>query len=254
MSATASPTGPQPIPATMRGTILRVPDATAGVLRINGNPQPFLAGLWKSPSAPAPNMAVDVEFDAAGMITAITAVDARAAAKEQVGKLGSKLGELAQGPGRDGAILAKRSLALLAARMGMATLVATVVLWIAWFFLPGYALNFGFLGSKTYTIWEFLGLNLESMGGTEISHGFWAMLGIVCIAAPFVLPFMKNVRARFGFALPLVYSAIAIFAQRASLLKVLGGIPDSSSFVSMQFGGWVVLAAGVAISARALKR
>jgi hypothetical protein len=256
MSAAPNPAGPQLVATKVRATIVKVPDASPGLLFVNGQQRSFtLEGIWKSPIAPAPNMTVDVELDPSGVITAITAVESRQLAKEQFDKLSGKLGGFAQGQGKDGANLAKQYLGQLAGRMGTIMLVSGIVLWVAWFFLPGYKLDLGFLGSRTYTLWEFLGLNLAQVGTVEISHGFWGMLGILCIAVPFATPFVKDPRAKFANALPLVYSLIAIYAQRSSIIKAFEGpgVPDASSALSMQLGSYVVLAAGAVLAARALK-
>ena len=260
MSAAPNPAGPQLVTTKSRGTIVKVPDATPGLLMVNGNQKTFmLEGIWKSPTAPSPNQTVDIEIDASGTIAAITVVDAGQLAKEKFnelsGKLSGKLGEFAQGQGKEGANIAKDQLKNLAARMGTVMLVSAVALWIAWFFLPGYKLDLGFLGSKTYTIWEFLGLNLEQVGTIEISHGFWSMLGILCILVPFIAPFVKDPRAKFANALPLVYSVIAIYAQRSSVIKAFEGpgVTDAASALSMQLGGYIVLLATLVVATRALK-
>ena len=260
MSAAPNPAGPQLVTTKARGTIVKVPDATPGLMMVNGNQKQFtLEGVWKAPVAPAPNQTVEVETDAAGNIYAIAVVDsaqlARAKFNQLSGKVSGKLGEFAQGQGKNGANVAKHYLSQLATRMGTVTLVSAVGLWIAWFFLPGYKLDMGFLGSKTYTIWEFLGLDLERVGQVEISHGFWAILGVLCLLVPFVAPFVKDARARFANALPLVYSVIAIYGQRSSIIKAFEGpgVNDAASALSMQIGGYVVLLAAAVIAARALK-
>jgi hypothetical protein len=256
MSAAASPAGRELAPTKMRATVVKIPDASPGLLIVNGQQRSFtLENIWKSPVAPAANMTVDVELDASGAIAGITAVDSRQRAKEQFDKLSGKLGELAQGQGKDGVNLAKQYLGRLTARMGMVMAVSAVVLWIAWFLLPGYKLDLGFMGSNTFTLWQFLGLNLEQVGTIAISHGFWGILGIGCIAAPFAAPYVDHPLARFANLLPLAYSLIAIFAQRSSIIKVLSvpGVSDASSALSMQLGSYLVLAAGLVLAWRALK-
>lgn len=259
MSAAPIP-GPQLVTNKVRGTIIKVSDATPGLLMINGTQRQFtLEGVWKSPTAPSPNQTVDIELDASGQIAAITVVDSAQLAREKFNqlseKLSGKLGEFAQGQGKEGANIAKDHFKRLAARMGTVMLVSAVALWIAWFFLPGYKLDLGFLGSKTYTIWEFLGLNLEQGGAIEINHGFWSMLGILCILVPFIAPFVKDTRARFANALPVVCSIIAIYAQRSSMIKAFEGpgVTDAASALSMQLGGYIVLLAGLVLAARALR-
>jgi hypothetical protein len=242
----------------VRSTIIKVPDASPGLLMVNGQQKSFtLERLWRSPVAPAPNMTVDVELDPSGAIAGITAVDTRRLATERLDEIGRQLGKFAHGPGAEGAALAQRSLGDLAGRMGVVALGAAVVLWIAWFFVPGYKVGGGFMGSQTFSVWQFIGLDLQqtSSDAIEIHHGIWALLGIVCIAAPFIAPFVKDPRARFANALPLVYSLIAIFAQRSAIIKLVSmpGV-DASSMLSMQLGSYAVLAAGAVLALRAMQK
>jgi hypothetical protein len=242
----------------VRSTIIKVPDASPGLLIVNGRQRSFtLERVWRSPVSPAPNMTVDVDLDASGAIAGITAVDSRRLAAERLDEIGRQLGRLAHGPGAEGAALAQRSLGDLAGRMGMITLVAAAVFWIAWFFVPGYRLGGGFLGSETFSVWQFLGLDLQQtgLGSIEIYHGLWALVGIVCIAAPFIAPFVRDPRARFANALPLAYALIALFAQRSSILKLLNASgTDASSLLSMRLGGYIVLAAGAVLAWQALRK
>jgi hypothetical protein len=240
----------------VHGTIIKVPDASPGLLIVDGQQKAFtLERVWRSPVAPAPNMSVDVELDASGAVAGITAAGPGRLATDSLNTIGRKLDELAHGPGKDGAELAKRSLSQLAARMGTVALIAAAVLWIAWFFVPGYKLELGFLGSETFSLWQFLGLDLQQAGSIEIHHGLWALIGLVCISTPFIAPFVKDPRARFANALPLGYSLIAIFAQRSSIIKLvsLSGV-DASSVLSMQIGSYLVLAAGAVIAWRAVQK
>src|ERR1039457_3766749 len=117
----------------VRGTIIKVPDASPGLLFVNGEQKSFtLGGVWQSPVAPAPNMIVDVQLDASNSVAAITCVDHSQARKEQLSHAGAR----AQEQGKHAAELAKKSFGTLGARMGIIALAATVLLWISWFFLP----------------------------------------------------------------------------------------------------------------------
>jgi hypothetical protein len=254
MSAAPNAAGPQLVTTKSRGTIVKVPDASPGLLMVNNSQKQFtLEDIWKSPVAPAPNMTVEVELDAAGMVKAITAVDSRQLAKEQFDKLSGKVGEFAQTQAKEGSILAKEYLKKLAARMGTAMLISVVVLWIAWFFLPGYKVDLLFR-SNTYTLWEFFGLSLGQFGTAEISHGFWSMLGVISILAPFMAPFIKDGRARFANVLPLLFTLIAIYAQRSNLIKALGLTGnDAGSVLSMQLGAYLAIIASVVVAGAALK-
>src|SRR5271167_3455138 len=115
----------------VKGTIIKVPDATPGILFVNGQQQFFtLERVWKSPVAPVANQTVDVEFDAVGAIAAITVVDSQQLTKERLNQLSG----VAQERGKEAAKLAQQGIGALAARMGVMALVSAVVVVIAWFF------------------------------------------------------------------------------------------------------------------------
>src|SRR5262245_34274508 len=146
--------------STSRGTIIKVPDSTPGLLIVNGEQKWFgLEGVWRSPVAPAINMTVDVEMNESGSVLGITTVDVQRVTKEKLDRLsglvGGLVGTTAQQQGKEAAEIAKQGVGALAARMGTSTLVATVVLWVAWFFLPAVKLEF-FLLNRSFTFWEYL--------------------------------------------------------------------------------------------------
>jgi hypothetical protein len=187
-----------------RGTIIKTPDSNPGLLVVEGQQKPFtLERVWKSPVAPMVNMAVDVELDAAGSITGLTAVDPQQAAREKL----KHIGGAAQEHGKEAAQIARQGLGALAARMGKVALVATVVLWIAWFFMPALAVH-QYVGS-VFTFWQFLALDLSNeLTPLQLvlgSHGLLSIIGLVAIAAPFAAPFIQHPRAKFLYAMPLLY-------------------------------------------------
>ena len=68
-----------------RGTIVKVPDSTPGLLFANGRRRSFvLDGIWRSPVAPAASMTVDIELDDSGSIVSLSAVDPRQLARERL--------------------------------------------------------------------------------------------------------------------------------------------------------------------------
>lgn len=84
----------------MRGTIVKVPDATPGLVMISGQQKQFtLEGIWKSPVAPAANQTVDVDLSASGAVIAVTVVDVQQLAREQM----KQLGGVAQERGKEAA-------------------------------------------------------------------------------------------------------------------------------------------------------
>src|ERR1044072_930191 len=115
-----------------RGTIIKVPDATPGLLMIDGQQLAFvLEGRWKSAVAPAANMVVEVDLSEAGVVAAVTVVDSQQLAKEKIDQLSG----LAQQHGKEAAAIAKQGVGALAGRMGTPMLVAAVAIWIARVFL-----------------------------------------------------------------------------------------------------------------------
>ncbi len=247
-----------------RGNIIKVPDSSPGLLFIGGEQKSFvLERIWKSPTAPAANMVVDVDLDAAGNITGITAVDSQQLAKERLNQFSG----VAQQQGKQVADMAKLGIGALAARMGKVALIATVVAWVAWFFLPAGGLNLGFLGSKSLTFWELLAIDLSNpmnmaSGG---SHGLWAMLGLVALAAPFAVPFLKHPQANYLNAMLLAYLALTPlktwwdFNQALGpLAKSAGGIPDGalkeiSSVISIGAGTYLLIGAAIVLAVQAFK-
>lgn len=132
-----------------RGTIIKVPDASPGLLFVNGEQKSFtLGGVWQCPTAPAPNMIVEVQLDASNSVVAITPVDPAQARKEQL----SHASAVAAEQGKHAAELAKKGFGALVARMGVVALGATVLLWISWFFLPAVSMP----PVMSLTFWIFL--------------------------------------------------------------------------------------------------
>jgi hypothetical protein len=105
-------------PQRVRGTVIKVPDATPGLLVSGGRQFPFqIAGIWRSPAAPAANQTLDIELDERGALLALTVVDgqqgsARRAPALLLGVAGvAVLGLVGAGWWLLGSDLSKRSLA-----------------------------------------------------------------------------------------------------------------------------------------------
>jgi len=242
-----------------RGTIIKTPDSSPGLLIVAGQQKPFtLEGVWKSPVAPAVNMAVDIELDGAGLITCLTAVDLQNEAKQKL----EQIGDLAQQHGKEAAAIARQGIGALAARMGKVTLVAAVILWIAWFFMPALTIGESLSSaSKSFTFWDLVGLDPNTnLATTPANHGLFAMLGLLAIAAPFGAPFIRNPKAKFLYATPFVYLLIAVFVIYSDLNTFFGhlssGLADAMKFLSFSFGyGTYVLAiASLVLAAQVLRR
>jgi hypothetical protein len=203
----------------IRGTIIKVPDTSPGLLSFNGQQRPFnLDGIWRSPVAPAVNMTVDVATDASGGIVGLTAVDSQQLAKEKLDQFSG----VAQERGKQAAEIAKQGVGALAARMGKVPLSATVLVWFAWFFLPSFSVNM-IVDSKSFTYWEFLGIDFgHSMAGFSVDHGFFSVIGFLAILAPFVAPFVPHPNAKFLNAAPLAFLVLAFIKFKWEISHALG--------------------------------
>ena len=206
----------------MRGTIVKVPDASPGLLVVNGQQKQFtLEGIWKSPVAPAVNMTVDVDLDSTGSVTAVKVVDAQQLATEHL----KQLSGVAQERGKEAAELAKQGVGALAARMGAVALGSAVLVWIAWFFFPVAGIDTGG-GRVSYTFWNLIGIdfkNLESLA-TGGSHGFFSLIGLIAIAVPFAVPFVHATWSKYLNAAPLAYLVLGLvimFGKEHSAFKVI---------------------------------
>jgi len=240
----------------VRSTIIKVPDANPGLLFLNGQQRQFtLEGIWKSPIAPVANMPVDVEVDGGGQITAITAVDSKQIAKERMDQLSG----VAQERGKEAAKLAQQGIGALAARMGKVALGASVLIWVAWFFFPAATLTAGFVGSETFTFWNLLGVDfnnpLTSVAGAS-NHGFFAMLGIAAILAPFAAPFIQAAWSRYVNAAPLAFVVIGFIMTQMGVSKAFGdlaklGAPNPFSW---SWGIYLLGLAALVLASGALKK
>jgi hypothetical protein len=229
-----------------RGTIIKVPDTTPGLLIVNGQQLPFtLEGLWKSPVAPAANMSVDVELDSGGSVSAVSAVDAQQIARERL----EQFGGIAQQQGKVAAEMARQGVGAMAARMGTPSLVAAVAVWIAWFFLSAVNINF-FAASRSVTFWEILGLNLQNPFDMTGSHGLFSLIGLLAIAAPFARPFVTHPRAGLLNALPLLFIVTAVARLLYTINNAAGSVGASrevsglvQEVLSLGSGTYVLFAA-----------
>jgi len=239
----------------VRTTIVKVPDANPGLLFIDGQQRSFrLEGVWRSPVAPAVNMPVDVDFDSAGSIVAITAVDQQQLNKERLNQLSG----VAQERGKEAAKLAQQGIGALAAKMGAVALGSAVLIWIAWFFFPAAGISGGMTGSLSYTFWDLLGVDFNdpmSVMGGKGSHGLLAIIGIVAIAAPFAAPFLKMPWAKYLNAAPLAVVVIGWLAVFMNEHKAFGDVAKlvGSSPFSFSWGIFVLVLATLVLASQVLK-
>jgi hypothetical protein len=230
----------------MRGTIIKVPDATPGLVVVSGQQKQFtLEGVWKSPVAPAANMTVDVDLDASGSVTAVTVVDAQQLAREQM----KQLSGVAQERGKEAAEMARQGIGALAARMGAVALGSAVLVWVAWFFFPAASIDAGG-GRMSYSFWKLIGLDfndLESLA-TGGSHGFFSLIGLIAIAVPFAAPFARATWSKYLNVAPLAYvvlGLIIMFGKEHSAFKMIVQNAGMSPFSWSGMTIVLLIAAGV---------
>lgn len=244
---------------TTRGSVIKVPDATPGILFANGRQQPFtLENVWKSSVAPAVNMTVDVEMDGAGAIQALTVVEQHQISKERLNQLSG----VAQDRGKEAAKLAQQGVGALAARMGMVALATAVVVVIALLFLPSANIgeSLGALGgaSSSFTFWNLLGMNFsdpQSVLGGGSSVGFLSLLALVALAAPFAAPFIKTPWSRYLNAAPLVIVVLGFLSTWMGESKAFSdlvklGAPNPFSW---SWGFYLLALAALVLAAQAMK-
>jgi hypothetical protein len=222
-----------------RGTIVKVPDATPGLVVVDGQQKQFtLERIWKSPVAPAANMTVDIDLDANGSIAGMTVVDRQQMTSEHMRQLGG----VAQERGKEAADLAKKGVGELAARMGTVALASAVLVWIAWFFFPAAGIDTGG-GKISYTFWKLLAVDfkdLESLatGGT---HGFFSLLGLLAIAAPFAAPFVRATWSRYLNAAPLIYIVLGLIIMWTKEHSVFKEIAQNAGINPFSWSGMIIV-------------
>ena len=160
----------------VRGTVVKLPDATPGLLVVEGVQKEFLLqGVWRVAKAPSVGMLVDAELNAQGQLVTITASE--------------PLDSLA-GQGQQVATLARSGLELAIERMGKTALVAAVILVFGWFVIPSVS-----LGPISLSFWELLGIdfgNVLALLQGKGSVGIFSLLGLAAVAAPFAVLFSKR--------------------------------------------------------------
>jgi hypothetical protein len=246
-----------------RGTIIKVPDASPGLLFVTGQQKSFtLEGVWKSPVAPAVNQIVDVDLDGAGAITGLTVVDAQQMNRERFNQVSGAAQEKGKEAAIEAAKMAQQGIGVLAARMGVIALGALVLFWIVWFSAPAYKFDLGMGVGQTFTFWDFLGFGISDstavwVGGAPDTptHGIFSLAALLAIAAPLAAPFLKDVRAKYLYAAPLACVIVGSIAVRSSISREAG--PSSADFMSglsMTTGTYLLILLGVVLAAQAVMK
>jgi hypothetical protein len=240
-------------PSLPRGTLIKVPDATPGLLLLNGRQYAFtLEGVWRSAVAPAPNQSVTVELDGTGALVAITVVDQGQIAKEKLAELSG----VAQERGKVVAGQIQTGISALAARMGAVTLSIAVLIWIVWFFIPAAAVGGVGEDVASYTFWKLIGTNFSdqmSMMDGGHARGWLRLIGFAAIVAPFAAPFIRASWSRYLNAAPLAAVLLGWLVIHQNMAGTFGQMGADNPF-SYRWGFYLLLAACLALAVNALKK
>ena len=242
-----------PNTSSARGTIIKVPDATPGLLLLDGGQYAFtLEGVWRSAMAPAANQSVIVELDSADAVLSITVVDQQQIAKEKLAELSG----VAKVQGKVVAAQIESVIRALAARMGSATLGIAVLIWITWFLFHAAGVGEGGVDMGSYTFWKLIGTNFaDQVSVMDPGHarGWLRLLGFVAIVAPFLAPFIREAWSRYLNAAPLAVVLLAWIVLHANMAGTFGQMGADNPF-SYKWGFYLLLAACLALAAKVLKK
>jgi zinc-ribbon domain len=150
--------------------------------------------------------------------------------------------------------------------LGLMPFIATILCWLCWFELPGVTISALGAMQAPLTLWGALAFGKTESGTMEIggdaSHGILSVLVIICLLAPFAVPFIRHRLARFIYAAPLfgfIVGGLAIayaLNEFNSIAGQNGGSVASPIQTSFGFGAYlagllsIVAAAGVVTSVR----
>jgi hypothetical protein len=183
--------------------VIKPPSDTLGLIVAEGRQYPFgLERLWHSAVAPSINQAIDMDLDGEGSIVAIRVVTGTAKTQESI----EQATHLAIERGRGAADKALVGLLQLRQRMGVYPLVAACVLALAWFALTSISgISYDTSG---LSFWDLSNLDMQSLAKLRLKErGVLNLIGLLCLAGPFVASFARKRLVRLAGALPLAFVA-----------------------------------------------
>ncbi len=231
-----------------RGTVMRDASAGPGLVIVQGLQYPFgLEGIWRSETLPRPGLVVDVDFDTAGRIRAMTAVPEAQLVREQA--------EAALALAREKGSAWSRGMVR---RHGLPRLLAVAVLIAGWFLLSFAQIETALFGTVELTFWQVLGLVnstdsrvLALAGGRGPGAGLHGGVAIACLCGPFLAQLWPVRRAHLLACAPF---ALMVFIgwglASAAIDGAHGGMLDLQSPGA---GLWVSLLASICLAALGVK-
>jgi hypothetical protein len=247
----------------LRGTVIKVPDATPGILSVGGKQYFFtLERVWKSAIAPSPNQTVTIELDSAGVLTSVTVLDQQQLAMERLSELGGVAQErgkaiVEQIRGGLGGAGGLGGLGGLVARIGAVNLGALAVIWFASYFLTAGGVSGGGMDMGSFSFRTLLGTDLGdpgSLANPGHARGLLRFLAFAAIAVPFAVPFIRTAWSRYLNAAPLAAVLIGWLVIHENSAKSFGGISGMDNPFSMKWGFYVLLIACLVLASSALKK
>lgn len=202
---------------TKRGKVLRDPYAGPGLVMAEGRQYLFVCeGVWKSDAPPRPGLVVDLDLDENGEVRAIHVVSEAQLAHER--------GESAPRGRKTGS-------PVFTSRFGILTVLATVVVAAAWWFLTAFAVQSPLFGQLGFTFWQGLGL-LDSSSVLEMldqhgspGPGLYGALSVLALTGPFLQFFWKDRIAILAGVVPLLSTGVFEAAIYSTLKNAVGTPP-----------------------------
>lgn len=267
---------------TAKGRVLRDTTHGEGLMSVEGNQYTFrLEGMWKSDMAPKVNMQVEVDFDDAGSVVAVRGVDPAAAAREQAAQMAAKASEttkkLAAELQAKGGPMMEKALPVVqkyTGLIGIPTLVALVAIFFGWWIFS--ALVIELFTRETVTFYQVMGLlnnpesGIEALGsGRRPGTGLYGIVTFIAWLAPLLPHFVPIRQLWLAYFAPIGWMGLAYVIGRWKISSAMSaGTEEIGAFggeeaeefarqmqeelqntiseaVSMGFGLWIAIAAGL---------
>ena len=144
----------------------------------------------------------------------------------------------------------------LAMRMGAVTLGAAVLVWITWFLLPAAGISGGGENIAAFSFRTLLGTNLadqSSLYDPGHARALLRYLGLLAIAVPFAVPFIRTTWSRFLNAAPLAIVLVGWLVIHENVASGLGQLGPDNPF-SFKWGFYLLLIACLVLASSVLKK
>lgn len=215
-----------------RGRVLRDASHGEGLVFVEGTQYTFrLEGMWRSEFAPSVNMPVVAVFDAQGQLVSLTSVATGTRGRGQAAQAFDAAGSVVQVLAAE---LQAKGLPLAnawAQRAGYDTLGATLLLLVAWFWLPASSFGIGGLGASSLSFYQVLAfLNGGFLGLAGGRAGVYGVLGFGAVVGIFLPQLWKDRRAGFGMTLPLALTLLIIATAYVRANMLAGAAWEAISF------------------------